>query len=141
VQAADPAAVTTACVAQIRRAWARGEPAVVETHRVNFVHTDPAVAALGREQLAGLLEVVAADGPVFLTDAEVAQLGQRGVSARPLADGRTLLRNGARSRRAVAVADTSGTGLVMLPAGAVVVLPAGPLAVDAQLPPRADLFD
>ncbi|MBE0567100.1 MAG: hypothetical protein IH621_14155 [Krumholzibacteria bacterium] len=141
VQAADPAAVTAACVAQIRRAWARGEPAVVETHRVNFVHTDPAVAALGRDQLAGLLAEVAVDGPVFLTDAEVAQLGRRGVSARPLADGRTLLRNAARSRRAVAVSGTAGTGLVMLPAGAVVVLPAGSGEGPASVPAEVDLFD
>ena len=39
-------------VAAVATAWRRGEPAIVETHRVNFAHLDPAVAALGRSELA-----------------------------------------------------------------------------------------
>lgn len=118
VQAPDPAAVTARCAAQVRRAWARGEPAVVETHRVNFAHTDPAVAALGRRELGRLLADLAPDGPLYLTDTEVAQLAQRGVSARMGGDGQVIVRNGTRARRVAVVPGEAGQRLVLVPAGA-----------------------
>ena len=70
---------------------------------MNFAHVDPAIPATGRAELARLLADVEADGPVFLTDTEVAQLAVRGVSARPVMGRGVVLRNGTRSRRIVAV--------------------------------------
>ncbi len=142
VQFADPAAVTARCAGEIRAAWRRGEPAIVETHRVNFAHVDPAVPATGRAELARLLADVEAEEPVFLTDTEVAQLSRRGVSARPVQWQGIVLRNGSHSRRIVAVDlptverefflrdDRPGLApqrcLVALPAGAAARLEPGP---------------
>mgnify|MGYP001812956162 CR=1 FL=1 len=102
VQAADPGSVTARCGGEIRAAWVAGRPAIVETHRVNFAHTDTAVAARGTAELQRLLTDVAADGPVFLVDTEVAQIDRRGVSTRSV-PGRVVLRNASGSRRVVAV--------------------------------------
>ncbi|MFO7610506.1 MAG: hypothetical protein R6X35_15170 [Candidatus Krumholzibacteriia bacterium] len=118
VQAPDPAAVTAACAAQVRQAWSRGEPAIVETHRVNFAHTDPAVAALGRRELGRLLADLGEDRPLFLTDTEVAQLARRGVSVRSGGDGQVIVRNGTRARRVAMVPAEGGAQLVLVPAGA-----------------------
>ncbi|MFN2369882.1 MAG: hypothetical protein ABR506_01880, partial [Candidatus Krumholzibacteriia bacterium] len=118
VQAPAPAAVTAACAAQVRQAWSRGEPAIVETHRVNFAHTDPAVAALGRRELGRLLADLAEDRPLFLTDTEVAQLARRGVSVRSGGDGQVIVRNGTRARRVAVVPTEDGAQLVLVPAGA-----------------------
>ena len=128
VQDPDPAAVTARCLDEIRAAWAAGRPAIVETHRVNFVHTDPQVVAGGRGQLERLLAAAAAADPVFLVDAEVAALQRHGVSARALPGGGAVLRNGTRSRRVVALPpEASGRepSLVLVPAGGSVVLRAG----------------
>ena len=121
VQSDDVAAVVAACVADTRRAWARGEPAIVETHRVNYAHTDPAVVATGAAALAEYLDAISAadPGPWFLCDDEIAQLSRRGTSWRRFSD-RLVLRNGSRSVRVVAVpvdvpdgsGDGSGTGSV-----------------------------
>lgn len=105
VQAPDPAAVAKTCLEDTRRAWARGEPAIVETHRVNFAHAEPAVAATGRRVLDTYLAGVCGgpgQAPVFLTDAEIAALARRGASAHVTGSG-VVLRNGARSRRLAVV--------------------------------------
>lgn len=105
VQAPDAAAVVAACLAQTDRAWRRGEPAIVETHRVNFAHGDPAVAAAGRQALAaylGGLPGLGAPAPVFLVDAEIAALARRGTSA-IVAGADLVVRNGSHSRRLAVV--------------------------------------
>ncbi|RKZ19216.1 hypothetical protein DRQ50_02550 [bacterium] len=100
----DPTAVTRRCLAAVGRAWAAGEPAVIETHRVNFVHLDQAVAARGRRELASLLGDLAQrdPGPLFMSDAEVAQLDRRGVSA-VVRSNLVVVRNGSHARRIVTV--------------------------------------
>jgi hypothetical protein len=104
VQSADPQAVVTQCVADTRRAWSRGEPAIVETHRVNFSHTDPQVVRVGMTSLAAYLSAVATEeaAPVFLCDTEIDQLARRGTSWR-VAGERLVLRNGSRAGRVLAV--------------------------------------
>lgn len=102
VQGADPVATVARCAVDVVAAWRRGEPAVVESHRVNFVHTDAGVADRGRRALEALLAEVAALEPLFLVDAEVAQLARRGVS-RSFRGQTVVLRNGSRSRRVVTV--------------------------------------
>ncbi|MBK8166020.1 MAG: hypothetical protein IPK64_08640 [bacterium] len=100
-QAPDAGAVVAACLDQTRRAWRCGEPAIVETHRVNFAHGDAAVAAAGREALAVYLAGLAGlgeTGPVFLVDAEIASLVRRGTSLVEAGDV-LVARNGTRSRR------------------------------------------
>jgi len=111
VQAPDPAHVVASALAQTETAWRRGEPAIVETHRVNFAHGEPELAAEGRRALAAYLSGLAAGGgprPVFVVDAEIAALARRGASA-IVAGGRQILRNGSNSRRLVACAP-SGNG-------------------------------
>lgn len=102
VQSPDAGAVVAACAAETERAWSRGEPAIVETHRVNFAHDDREVAAAGRRALADYLDRVTRTGagPVFVTDEEVAALLRRGTSSRRFGDG-AVLRNGSGSRRVV----------------------------------------
>ncbi len=127
VQFADPGAVTRSCRQEVFAAWARGEPAIVETHRVNFAHVDAAVARRGRAELAVLLEGIGAGQPIFLTDAEVAQLAVRGVSARTVPGQGVVLRNGSRSRRVVAcrLPGSPVPVLAALPAGAAARLEEG----------------
>ena len=102
VQEADPENARRRCAAEVNAAWERGEPAIIETHRVNFAHSDPTVPAAGRRALAGLLAEVAARGPVFLTDDEVAQIARNGVS-RTLRRAMIVVRNASGSRRIVTV--------------------------------------
>ncbi len=104
VQAPDPEMVVDRCVADARRAWQLGEPAIVETHRVNFSHTDPAVVATGLAALDSFLAQICElpKGPVFLSDSEIAQLTRRGTSWR-VAGETLVVRNGSHSARLVAV--------------------------------------
>ncbi len=107
VQAPDAAAVVAACLEQTALAWRRGEPAVVETHRVNFAHGEPGVATAGRRALAAYLGGLADLGepaPVFLVDAEIAALTRRGVSVAEIG-GRQVVRNGSHSRRLAVIRD------------------------------------
>ena len=75
-----------------REAWKRGQPAVISTHRVNYVHLDAGSSAAGRAQLADLLARLTADGAVFLVDTEVRQLLERNWSARPVGRRGALVR-------------------------------------------------
>ncbi len=119
-QSRDPAAVADACRAQVFTAWAKGEPAIIETHRVNFAHTDRDLARAGREGLGGLLADLAEAGPVFLADSEVAQLARRGVSCTFRGDG-MILRNGTFSRRVVTVPAVEGRPMLVALAPGVVL--------------------
>lgn len=123
VQSPDADSVVESCVRETARAWASGEPAIVETHRVNYAHADPAVPAAGRRSLAAYLDRISAmgAGPVFMTDSEVAELHRRGTSVRS-AGPATVLRNGTRSRRlaewpAATKDASSNRTLVLLDAG------------------------
>ena len=105
VQTEDPAAVVSACLEETRQAWRRSEPAIVETHRINFVHTDPAVVETGLNSLADYLEELTRPGefaPIFLTDWEISQLQGHGTSW-CVRSGRVVVRNGTRSSRLMTV--------------------------------------
>jgi hypothetical protein len=65
-----------------RWAWSRGQPAIVSTHRLNYVHLQPGRAAAGRAALRELLSRLVEDGAVFLTDDEVRCLEERNWSVR-----------------------------------------------------------
>ena len=121
-QAPDSAAALAGCLAAIRQAWARGEPAIVETHRVNFVSLAPGAAAAGRRQLDRLLAALAADPggrPLYLTDAELAQLGRDGTSC-AWRGGSLVVRNLTRGARVVATPEGAGAAprLLVVPPGA-----------------------
>lgn len=81
-----------AALRRARAAWAAGRPAVVSSHRLNYAHLDAVRSAAGRVQLRALLGALAAEGAVFLCDAEVAGLEERGWSLRAAGVGRALLR-------------------------------------------------
>ncbi len=98
-QIGDPAEATARAERRVRRAWNRGEPAVVESHRVNYAHLEPEVATEGREALAGLLSALG-DEPLYLTDVEVARLSRGGTSWRQAGDG-LWVRNLSHARRPV----------------------------------------
>jgi len=111
-QLGDPARASARALRGVRRVWDRGEPAIVETHRVNYSHLEPAVAAAGREALTALLAGLGRE-PLYLTDVEVARLDRSGVSWRKSGDG-LLLRNLTHARRPVFL---PGGGLRFLSAG------------------------
>lgn len=126
-QAADSAAVVTSCLAAVRRAWARGRPAIIESHRVNYASLDPGAAAASRRALARLLAALVAEPggpPLFLTDAELAGLEREGTSC------------SRRGPRLVIRNLTHGTRVVAVP-GAVPGLLAAPPGVSIIGPPRA----
>jgi len=82
VQAPDPQVVVQRCVADTYLAWQKGQPAIVETHRVNLAHLEDSVVQTGQEALSDYLAQISQDDhlPIFLTDIEIARLGTRGVS-------------------------------------------------------------
>jgi hypothetical protein len=66
---------------QVMSAWRRGEPAIVEAHRLQFSHLDPRVSRAGRLQLRRFLSALETRGEVrYCVDVEVAQLRRRGWS-------------------------------------------------------------
>ena len=83
---------TTAAHRAARRAWGRGQPAIVSSHRLNYAYLDPAWSEGGRKALRDLLWLLARDGATFLTDAEVRSLSERAWSARPVGERGTLFR-------------------------------------------------
>jgi len=87
---------------EVTGAWARHEPAVVQAHRINFVHLDAAVRRLGLLELERLLSHVTAERPVFLVDGELAALSRRGTSWVVRGDA-LVVRNLTRARRLVVV--------------------------------------
>ena len=105
VQSPDPGAVVDQCLEATRRAWRAGQPAIVETHRINYAHLDPEVVHTGQESLAAYLAGITSDPagiPVFLTDVEIARLQSGGTSW--IRRGTWLiLRNGSCSSRLLAV--------------------------------------
>lgn len=76
-----------------REAWKRGQPAIVSTHRLNYAHLDAAWSEAGRASLRDLLGRLCEDGAMFLTDAEVRSLAERGWSLRALGSRGALLRH------------------------------------------------
>ena len=91
------------CLADVRTAWRRGEPAIIETHRVNFAHVDPEVTKRSLTAFSTLLDSLVSDPagrPLFLTDSEIAMLERTGTSFRRF--GKTwILRNLTNSSRIV----------------------------------------
>lgn len=87
---------------EVTNAWRLGQPAILQTHRINFVHLEAALRARGLAALDELLAELAARSPLFLVDAEVADLGRRGTSWLVRGD-RLILRNETRSQRLVVV--------------------------------------
>lgn len=83
VQAPDHEKVIQQAFLDTHLAWRRNQPAIVETHRVNFAHWDTGIQQTGMDALARYLSLVTEEGreqPVFLTDREVAGLARTGVS-------------------------------------------------------------
>jgi hypothetical protein len=90
---------------------------VVSTHRLNYAHLDPAGSDAGRGALRDLLRRFAADGAVFLTDAEVRQIQERGWSTRPIGERGTLLRFHGQPRLPIRIPAPAGTHGVLLREG------------------------
>ncbi len=127
VQSPDPRALVRDCGRQVRRAWGLGQPAVVETHRVNFAHLDPAVVDVGLQSMEDLLEELTANpaaAPVFLVDTELAQLQRSGASAvrrGPV----VVVRNGTHGRKVLGFQDPAQgrQRLFLIPARTTMVVP------------------
>ncbi|MDZ7262137.1 MAG: hypothetical protein ONB05_08540 [candidate division KSB1 bacterium] len=70
---------------EIVSAWQRNEPAIVNTHRVNYVYLDESWVAKNLDQLDKLLNTIRLNHPtaVYLTDYEVVQLYESGKSLMP----------------------------------------------------------
>lgn len=107
-----PAAHTRA-----RAAWSAGRPAVVSTHRLNYAHLDAAWSEAGRGALRDLLQRLMGDGAIFLTDAEVRQIHERGWSVRPIGARGTLLRFYGAPRLPIRIPAPAGTHGVLLREG------------------------
>jgi len=116
VQQMVPLAVGREAVRGVEAAWRRQEPAVVEAHRINFAHLDPAVYQLGRAELEALLRELAARDPLFVVDRELADLQRRGTSWIVRGE-RLVVRNLTRSRRLVLVPAAAGSMSPAAPAG------------------------
>jgi hypothetical protein len=109
VQAPDPQKVAASCLLETVAAWRRGEPAIVESHRVNFSHTDARVRETGLSSMREYLGAVTSlePKPTFLCDSEIAQLSRRGTSWRRFGD-KIVLRNLTHGTRVVVVPSEDG---------------------------------
>ncbi len=127
VQYAEPAAVVQRCYQEVRSAWRHGEPAIIEAHRINFVHTDPSVVETGQLSLHNLLAKLEQDRgslPMYMVDSEIASLDRNGTSRR-LSQGQLILRNMTMSGRLVVCRKKpSQVQMCFLPAGSVEVVKA-----------------
>ncbi len=101
----------------VRAAWRRGQPAVVSSHRVNYVHLQPAWSEAGRQALRDVLARLTADGAKFLTDAEVRVLMERDWSLRPIGDQGVLVRSYGLGRQPVRFEAPPGTERVSVREG------------------------
>jgi hypothetical protein len=142
-RARDERVGVDAAHAAARGAWSRGQPAVISSHRASYAHLDPAESAAGRGALQDLLSRLTGDGAVFLVDAEVRQLVDRGWSVRALGDRGVLLRSHAGPAEpvtfpapahvtGVALRDGAGDGIhLSLDAGVVTArVPDGDYVID-----------
>lgn len=128
-QAPADSALVARALAAAGAAWRRGEPAVVESHRINYARLTPGAAAAGRRQLRSLLAALTREGapaPLFLTDDEVAQLQAGGASWTRRGD-RLVVRNLTRSLRLVTVPIRSEAGRGATGSAAVVCVAVPPL--------------
>jgi len=103
------------CLQQIESAWHEGEPAIVETHRINFAHTDQTVVTRGFSALTELLTRLQAEHEqdyLFLTDAELAQLYRTGTSF-AIRGPNLVIRNLTHSRRLVEIPANQGFETVL----------------------------
>ncbi len=105
VQHAEQEQVVRSCYQEILAAWRRNEPAIVETHRINFAHGRRSVASMGRQAITSLLDRVTQSEsglPLFLSDNELAQLQRRGTSW-SVRGGVVVVRNLTRGAKVVVV--------------------------------------
>ncbi len=102
VQHQDPQSTTREAIATTEASWKRGEPVVMEAHRINFAHLDSTVHALGRQEFDHLLGALDAGAPLYLSDGELAGLTRRGTSWAVRGD-QIVVRNLSRTRRLVVV--------------------------------------
>ncbi len=123
VQTHDVDEVLKRCLADTRKAWNGGYPAIVETHRVNFAHSDQSVVQKGQQTLESYLFSICENPdflPVFLVDTEIAQLQTRGVSW-VVRGKQIILRNATHSRRLIAISSFQSKRVFMVAANSVVV--------------------
>ncbi len=106
LQHSDRDATISKCYDDVLTSWNRGEPAVVETHRINFVSTDPDLQNIGLSALDNLLSKIETQDVTWLCDDEIAQLSKTGTSSRIFGD-QVICRNYTHSRRLV-IAEING---------------------------------
>jgi hypothetical protein len=108
----DPADTASARKARndILEAWGRGEPAVMQTHRINFVHLDAATREVGLGAFEKFLNDLSGENPLYLVDAEIADLRRRGTSWAVRGD-KVIVRNATRSRRIVVIPEQAFAAL------------------------------
>ncbi len=127
------------CLESVLAAWKRGEPAIIETHRVNYVNLDSEITDRCFADLAELLSSIAAQPgprPQFVDDSELAQLQRRGTSWR-LVPGAVIVRNITNSHRVVPVPlpDRDSPLLISVAPGGVCRVPfCSPFKRISQLP-------
>jgi len=136
--AEDPRALVRSCADQVRGAWRRGEPAIVETHRVGFVQVEPGAGAEGRALLDSLLTDLDASAPLYVSDAELAGLARRGISAVRRGPVWVLRNPGPAHRLAILPTDgpRASPARIGVPARTTLVLDRTSLAVLQRLPLR-----
>jgi hypothetical protein len=100
-----------------RAAWSRGQPAVISSHRVNYVHLEPGWSEGGRARLRDLLARLTGDGAVFLVDIEVRQLLERSWCMREIGDRFVLVRYYGVPGEPIRFAAPSGTTGISLREG------------------------
>ena len=100
-----------------RGAWGRGQPAIVSSHRLNYAHLDPAWSESGRGALRDLMSMLAGDGAVFLTDAEVRSLHERAWSLRAVGERGAMLHYYGVPRTRVRFPAPAGVERVSVPDG------------------------
>lgn len=119
VQHQDPEAIVSTCYDDVLKSWTLGQPAVVETHRINFVSTDSVLQKIGLSSLDNLLSKLESQNVTWLCDDEIAQLSRSGTSYRIFGD-QVICRNYTHSRRIILVEYNGINKCIYVPAQTVV---------------------
>ena len=100
-QSSDPEHHRRQCVRDVEVAWQEGRPAIIETHRVNYVLTDTNSEQKGRTHLDQLLTELDSRKPLYVSDSELVGMIKRGCSVVRRGSSWLIRNPGSASRLAV----------------------------------------
>jgi hypothetical protein len=121
-QSSAPETVTINCYEDVIASWSLNQPAVIETHRINFVSLISSIQESGVQALDDLLSRLQINNVVWLCDDEISQLAKTGTSFRIVGE-KVIFRNYTHSGRLINFPLKGSIKTVFVPAQDMLVIP------------------